>query len=409
MSNLNQNRLSLIYAGLSDIGMVRQDNQDSYLKLPENNSDLYNGKGQLFIVADGVGGHTGGKEASRMAVEIIGDHFNSAEINKAVLKKAFEEANAQIYEKARKSTEFNNMATTCSALFLKESTGIIAHVGDSRVYKINGNHIKQLTADHTQVQELLRKGVLKKEEIDSYPNKSVLVRAMGAEPNIEVDMHESIDLSDDQYFILCSDGLGKVKENELISIVTGHPPDTACKILISLANERGGKDNVTVQVIKLQAEKKLNIKPKKPKSVLYIILIASILIAAAAVLFSSQKAINHADSVKTDTLAVNHLNNDDSGITRADELFERGKIEGALSIYKNILESEPMDLKAIKGINKVADHYFQKAEKLRKSGSINAALRLYYKVNEIRPEHEMSNYYIKLYRNRINLSPGSAK
>jgi len=401
MSSSNQNSISLVYAGLSHIGMVRQDNQDSYLKLPENSSDLYNGKGQLFIVADGVGGHTGGKEASRMAVEIIGRHFNAAELNKATLKKAFEEANAQIFEKARNSAEFNNMATTCSALLLRERKGIIAHVGDSRVYKISDNKIVQLTSDHTQVQELLKKGVIKKEEVDNYPNKSVLVRAMGAEADIEVDLYENIEINSNQYFILCSDGLGKVKENEILNIVTGNSPDTACKMLVNLANERGGKDNVTVQVIKLQAEKKVISKTKKPTSVLYIILIASILIAAAAMLFSYQNEQNITAPVNTDTLAANHISKDDSGIARADELFTRGKIESALSIYKSILEAEPMDLKAIKGMNKVADHYFQKAEKLRKSNNINAALKLYLKVNEIQPDHEMSNYYIRLYRNRV--------
>lgn len=404
--NSKASKLTMSYYGSSDIGMVRQENQDSFLKLPDNNTDLFSGKGQLFIVADGVGGHTGGKEASRMAVEIVGSYFNSADsIDKALLKKAFEKANAEIYDKASRSLEFNRMATTCSTLFLKENKGIISHIGDSRVYRISNNKIEQLTKDHTQVQELLSQGLLKKEEIESYPNKSVLLKAMGAESEISADIYD-INIDGVQAFVLCSDGLAKVKEDEILNVVINNSPDSACKKLISLANERGGKDNVTVLVIKFAESEKTIPYKKKINPLTYIIPLLAAVIIAALIIWKEQIPLltkdSKADTVKTNSALIPTAEQsveENQELIKAEQLFAKGKIDNALAVYKSILEKEPMDLKAIKGINKVAEHYFLRAERLRKSNDIKGALKLYYKVNEIQPDHEMSNYYIELYRN----------
>ncbi|HSL90116.1 MAG TPA: protein phosphatase 2C domain-containing protein, partial [Ignavibacteriaceae bacterium] len=155
-------KLYLEYSGLSDIGMVRTENQDSYGKFPENDLDLYTERGQLFIVADGMGGHTGGKQASNIAVETVcnsyakSGHFNLAD----ALRAAIIEANTNIHQAAGKSTELSRMGTTCTTLLLQEDKGIIGHVGDSRVYRIEDGKIEQLTEDHTQVQAMLKEGVL---------------------------------------------------------------------------------------------------------------------------------------------------------------------------------------------------------------------------------------------------------
>lgn len=416
------NHLALTYFGSSDIGMVRQENQDSFAKLPENNSDLMNGKGHLFIVADGVGGHTGGKEASSMAVQIIGSYFNMSDApDKLLLKKAFEDANQQIYSKAGISGEFTHMATTCSALLLKDQKGTIAHIGDSRIYRISNNKIEQLTKDHTQLQELLRQGVLTKKEAENYPNKSVLVRAMGAEEKIVIDLTDNISISAGESFVLCSDGLAKISEEEILQVVTASSPQTACDHMIKLANERGGKDNVTVLVIKLESDG-IPVEKKKISKLLFISLLLFVTIASFAVLFHDQISSAMKDTISTDTAKTTALqpekkiipqkqfNEENPLIIEADNLFVKGRIERSLSAYKSVLETEPLNLRAIKGLNKIAEYYFQKAEDMRRLNNIDGAVKMYYKVNEIQPDHERSNYYIRLYRNRVNhTKPDSLK
>ena len=250
--NKNKN-LCIHYSAASDTGLVRTENQDSFGKFPINSDDLYQAKGLLFIVADGMGGHAGGKEASTVAVEIVSREyfsFNSDIALNAILS-AFKAANTKIYQSDSNALHFQKKGTTCSALILENSRAYVAHVGDSRVYKIENGKIFQLTNDHTEVSEMYRKGILSKDEAKIHPGKSVLVRALGIEPDIEVDLKENIKLNDGDCFVLCSDGLAKVSPDEIKDIVKSFSPDISCKKLISLANERGGKDNVTVQIIKV--------------------------------------------------------------------------------------------------------------------------------------------------------------
>lgn len=284
MTENNPVKLNIEYAGCTDIGVVRTENQDSYGKFPADDLNLDSDRGQLFIVADGVGGHAGGKEASSMAVEVIESIFlGSGSSDKAeLLKNAIEEANLRIYKKSADSINLLRMATTCSALLLKGDKGTIGHVGDSRIYKVEDNHIELLTTDHTQVQELLKKGIITGKEAENYPSKSVLARAVGIEEKVKVDIIENIKLKAGQYFILCSDGLGQVPADELLKIVQGNSPEESCEKLIALALERGGKDNITVLIIKMVGEKVIHtgnpVRNKNNHNQLYIILIVLILV-----------------------------------------------------------------------------------------------------------------------------------
>lgn len=253
MPSQKSSNLSVEYSCRSDIGKVRSENQDSYGKFPEDDLDLYSDQGQLFIVADGVGGHSDGKQASSMAVEVIGNIFSSdGSSNKALLlKNSIEKANKEIFARSSSADILTRMATTCSALLLKGNTGMIGHVGDSRIYKIESGHIELLTTDHTQLQEFINKGILSEKETESNPAKSILVRAVGIDEKVKVDIIDNIELRDGQYFILCSDGLAEVTSGELLKIVPDNSPEDSCKKLLSLALERGGKDNITVFVIKI--------------------------------------------------------------------------------------------------------------------------------------------------------------
>lgn len=254
--------LSFTFGRATHIGLSRSENQDSYGKFPRDDDRLNAQPGQLFVVADGMGGHNAGQVASQLAVEKISEVFlsNLAEDISFILTTAFIKANSEIQHKAANNPNFEGMGTTCSALALTEDMAYIAHVGDSRIYRINRNEIKQLTEDHSHVGEMQRLGVLTKEEAENHPNRSYLTRALGAKPDIEVDVYENIKFNSGDYFLLCSDGLVKVEEKEMQRIVLSRPPRKACKKLIQMANARDGHDNVTVMIVKI--ESKSNLKQK---------------------------------------------------------------------------------------------------------------------------------------------------
>lgn len=249
--------LTIEYGQASDTGLVRNENQDFLGKFPPDHDRLNSGIGQLFIVADGLGGHNAGQVASKIAVKTIGEGY-SAKTNESppeLLKKVFQQANAAIQKEATSNPEYSGMATTCSVLALYGKTACFAHVGDSRIYRITKYTIEQLTRDHSQVAEMARQGILTKEEAEVHPNRSVLTRALGARPQIEIDIDDTIELNKGDYFLICSDGLAKIQEKELKQITLSNPPQAACDQLIELANNRGGQDNSTVIIIKINPAK----------------------------------------------------------------------------------------------------------------------------------------------------------
>ena len=239
------------YAYLSDKGLRRSVNQDSYGVFPKDYFPPLCPKGQLFLVADGIGGHIAGRKASEMAVNIVQEsYFADADENVPIsLLRAYKSANSQIFKKAGDYVLDQKMGTTCTALVLSEDRGYIAHVGDSRIYRICEKKIEQLTQDHTEVADLVRHDILTEEEANTYPERSVLSRALGIESDVEIDIKEDIQLQSNEYFVLCTDGLAKVSPEEIREIVLSNTPEESCKLLVELANQRGGIDNVTVQVV----------------------------------------------------------------------------------------------------------------------------------------------------------------
>lgn len=228
-------------------------NQDSYGVFPEDSQAASGPKGRLFIVADGIGGHVGGNTASAMAVNIVQEEYFKDESDNIPesLRRAFQKANTVICDKLSCADPYLKMGTTCSALVLASTAAYIAHVGDSEIFQIANEKITLLTEDHTIIAELLRRGAITEEQAQKHPEKRVLSRALGIEAEVQVDILENIILQGNQSFVLCTDGLSKVSHEEIRDVVLAEPPAQACRTLVHMANDRGGGDNVTVQVINI--------------------------------------------------------------------------------------------------------------------------------------------------------------
>jgi len=247
-----KNRRPVIQFGAhSDVGVVRVENQDTFghfsRRLPTGIEE------HLFVVADGMGGHARGQEASQIAVEAIREtYFAGPESSVgAHLKHAFETANARIFAQSQTMQLHDRMGTTCTALALSDDKIQIAHVGDSRAYRITSSGIEQLTHDHTHVEELRVQGILTEAEAKNHPHRNALTRAMGIGPELEVDLSSAMHVEAKEWYLLCSDGLLEVPGKELEKTVRSMPPQQACETLVEKANERGGRDNVTVIVVEV--------------------------------------------------------------------------------------------------------------------------------------------------------------
>jgi serine/threonine protein phosphatase PrpC len=234
-------------ASLTDVGRQRSNNQDAYGELRGESGAC------LLIVADGMGGHAGGATASRLAVETVEQIFRaSTDAPDVMLRAALEAANREVHNRANNDSSLAGMGTTGVALLLPASgPGWVANVGDSRAYRLRGGQLEQLTLDHSLVAELERRGMLTPEEALVHPRRNEVLRSLGVEPDVMVDLTE-IDVLPGDQFLLCSDGLsGVVSDDEIASLMAGHPPAEAARRLVDAANDRGGPDNVTVQIARI--------------------------------------------------------------------------------------------------------------------------------------------------------------
>lgn len=247
--------LRISYGNCTDIGLVRSENQDAFGKFPTESIDSTAPKGQMFIVADGMGGHRGGREASALAVDTIQQTYFSdpSDSIEESLRRGFQKANEVIYRHGRSNPLLAAMGTTCSTLVVHEHRAFVAHVGDSRIYRITRQNVKQLTKDHSQVAEMVRRRELSKEQAKKHPQRSILYRALGVGPEVEVDIIPNLALRADEFYLLCSDGLyNNVEDQEMQKLVLSNPPAEACKAMVDLSNDRGGQDNITVQVVHIE-------------------------------------------------------------------------------------------------------------------------------------------------------------
>lgn len=253
------------HASLTDVGVRRSHNQDMHAVLPATDLDQWRERGHVFIVADGMGAHAVGEMASELAVNLVPHTYykHAQQGAVAALRKAFVEANASIHNKGQQNREFEGMGTTTTALVLREEGAWIGHVGDSRAYRVRDGTIEQLTFDHSLQWELARRQGVDPNGLHGIPS-NVIVRSLGPEAFVTVDVEGPHPIHDGDVFLLCSDGLsGQVSDSEMGSIVTALPPAEACRFLVDLANLRGGPDNITVVVVRVGNEA----APPPPKPV----------------------------------------------------------------------------------------------------------------------------------------------
>lgn len=241
----------LIQAALrTDVGLVRSENQDfgTYTS-PSEEKGTHPG-GRLLVVADGMGGHRGGATASRLAGETVKALYLGGETEDVgdALRDALQRANARIFHEAQANPDLRGMGTTTSALAIKDGFAWFAHVGDSRIYRVRGENIEQLTEDHSLVATMVREGLLTTKEAETHPRRNVLQRSMGVTEDVEVDVKGPFEVQEGDTFILCSDGLhGLVKEDEMREVAK-QPIDVAADDFVKRVLERGAPDNVTVIV-----------------------------------------------------------------------------------------------------------------------------------------------------------------
>lgn len=255
--------MRVVAYGHSDVGLQREHNEDSFAVLPEFS---------LVIVADGMGGHRAGDVASKLATESMGEFFKKTSVEDATwpfhfdpnmseeenrLVTAIRVANRQIYEHGARSRDLRGMGTTVvGALYsIKKGKMYIGHVGDSRCYRVRGGEIEQLTRDHSLVNDYLAAMPDMSDEQRSELPKNVITRALGMQDNVEVDIM-SVDCQEGDLYVLCSDGLsGMLTDEEIQHVVTESDDlEHACRRLVTMANEHGGEDNVTVVIARVDPD-----------------------------------------------------------------------------------------------------------------------------------------------------------
>jgi protein phosphatase len=259
---------SVRMAGLTDPGRVRQKNEDSIATWPE---------GGLAVLADGMGGHQAGEIASRIAIDVITRHFmdvfarakrGSVSIGTDTITESIELANRAILDTARAQADYAGMGSTIVVAVFREGKVSIGHVGDSRLYRFRSGRLKQLTQDHSVVQELVSRGMYTPEEARQSVGKNLVTRALGVDPDVAVDVSEH-EAQDADLYLLCSDGLNDVVSDTEIERILEQPQqtlDATVGILVSLANQRGGPDNISVILVDVRTPTPRNQKDEQSEA-----------------------------------------------------------------------------------------------------------------------------------------------
>ena len=245
--------------GITDVGMKRQRNEDNY---------LINDELKLFVVADGMGGHAGGEYASQIAVTTVEEVLTNIRDEKHLedngratrdmlvqekLKYAIRLAGKRIYERAQEDAEFRGMGTTALVLYMTDEAGFVAHVGDSRCYRIRPSSVEQVTEDHSLVNEQIKAGLINRDAAKSHKLRNIITRSLGYQEEVEIDT-QLLDVERGDLYLLCSDGLSNlVEDNELLDMLHQNTFQDAAKRLVDLANRRGGDDNITCVIARIDS------------------------------------------------------------------------------------------------------------------------------------------------------------
>ena len=241
---------------VTDVGRQRNQNQDYVFSSEMPIGPLPN----LFIVADGMGGHKAGEFASKSAVETIVNEVNSSKETKTVkvLSQAIAAANKRVRERSLSDDIFSGMGTTLVACCFEDDCMTVANIGDSRLYIADGKGIRQGTTDHSLVEEMVKMGELQRKDARLHPEKNIITRAVGVMDSVDADFFEVDDLHDGDVVLMCSDGLSNMLEdNEMAGIISGVGTlEDKGQRLVAAANMNGGKDNIAVVLIRVNVERK---------------------------------------------------------------------------------------------------------------------------------------------------------
>ncbi len=240
--------------GRTDVGKVRGHNEDNILV---QNTPV-GGLPDLYVVADGMGGHKAGEVASELAIKYCCAYLSDKNIKEGeildTLIEAVKFANTQVYAESRSAEQYHDMGTTFVGCTIVGETAYIAHVGDSRLYKVNKNDIEQITTDHSYVEMMVKAGEITPQEAENHPDRNIITRAVGTNDTVDVDGYV-LNLAKDDIILICSDGLSTMVSNEdLFNIISKDDLtlEQRVNILVESANENGGKDNISAILIDLR-------------------------------------------------------------------------------------------------------------------------------------------------------------
>jgi PPM family protein phosphatase len=250
-------RAGIEAAGLTDVGCHRENNEDNYAYWEPEEEAEFQRLGRLAVVADGMGGAEGGQYASRIAVDAVIEAYpDSSELDpQERLLASFREANNRVQHEAQTKPMLRGMGTTLTACAVLGNNLYFAHIGDSRLFLVRDSEARQLSRDHSLVARLIESGTIRPEDAENHPQKHVLTAAVGVAEELQPDMPPSpLELKPSDVLVLCTDGMwGQMTLAEIAEIASTSAPKEACKALVKLAKDRGGPDNITVQILRLSA------------------------------------------------------------------------------------------------------------------------------------------------------------
>jgi protein phosphatase len=242
--------MNISYFGKSDIGRIRKGNEDYFA------SDQLNSGEYIFVVADGMGGHKAGEVASKLGTLTFVEQYkkfrnNGTSISDA-MNQAVKKANKAILKRALADPEKRGMGTTFSAIVFADMNAYIVHVGDSRIYLIRDDTIQRLTKDHTFVEKMVEEGRISEDEARDHPQKNILYMSLGARESFVPEIIDDLIIQEGDIYFLCSDGLNSMVSDHLIKEYSlSYYPEEAADKLIKMANDNGGTDNITIQIIRI--------------------------------------------------------------------------------------------------------------------------------------------------------------
>jgi len=249
-------RAGIEVSSQSDLGCQRSNNEDSFGYWEPEDDQQFLRKGRLAVVADGMGGYEGGQEASRLAVETLLDVYRDfvGDNPQQALVEALQAAHENVRQYSFAHPELRGMGTTCTAAAIVQNALYYVHVGDTRLYLIRDGQITRVTRDHSYVGRLVESGIISPQEAENHPQRNILTAALGTNPDLIMDSPGQPEpLRANDVLVLCSDGLwGQVHDSEIRDAVANQSVEQAGRKLIELARERGGPDNITVQILRLR-------------------------------------------------------------------------------------------------------------------------------------------------------------